>query len=223
MNEIVPGYRFGTKVVVSDAGQDSKRNHLWLCQCDCGRRVVMNATKIRSGSNPSCASCTLRYRYGGVEKRFWGKVQKCGDGDCWLWTGSRNKFGHGHFNNQPIGNTAHRTAWFLTNGAIPDGMFVCHRCDNPPCVNPKHLFLGTNEDNMRDAAQKNRTAHGSRAHGSKLSEADIPVILEMLGKGISQSAIAVRFRVSQGQISRIKSGAIWTRAAAAGWRKDGDK
>lgn len=92
-----------------------------------------------------------------IAERFWQKVQK-GDG-CWVWTGAvvlgkREKYGRFLFNGKVRG--AHRVAWELTNGPIPEGIFVLHHCDNPPCVRPDHLFLGTNSTNMLDAARKGR-------------------------------------------------------------------
>ena len=90
-----------------------------------------------------------------MEERFWKRVQKTET--CWLWTGAKNKKGYGTFyisKYEPIG--AHRFSYLLAEGKSPEELFVCHKCDNPSCVRPDHLFLGTNTDNMRDAKKKGR-------------------------------------------------------------------
>ena len=86
--------------------------------------------------------------------RFGTKVQS-GSG-CWEWTGTRTKRGYGQLGVSGKTKWAHRVSWEINNGPIPDGLFVCHHCDNPPCVRPSHLFLGTHQDNMRDMAEKGR-------------------------------------------------------------------
>src|SRR5687767_4720826 len=89
-----------------------------------------------------------------LSERFWEKVRKT-DG-CWLWTASRNAKGYGQIMYQRRPIHAHRVSWQLANGPIPDGLCVLHRCDNPQCVNPGHLFLGTIVDNNRDMFAKGR-------------------------------------------------------------------
>lgn len=95
-----------------------------------------------------------------MAERFWSKVDR--SGDCWQWTAHVYGSGYGHFQvSHRHPSKAHRVAWFLTFGKIPAGMSVLHRCDNRRCVNPAHLFLGTNSDNMADKVAKGRQARGS--------------------------------------------------------------
>lgn len=92
--------------------------------------------------------------------KFWNNVDKKDNG-CWEWKGSKIPTGYGHLNWETCRNAyAHRVSWILANGEIPDGLCVLHRCDNPPCVNPDHLFLGTMADNIRDRDAKERGKFG---------------------------------------------------------------
>ena len=98
-----------------------------------------------------------------VPDRFWSNVDQVTEDECWEWIGYRNKGGYGVFNleHRHHGETgvrvlAPRMAWQLTNGPIPQGKYVLHKCDNPPCVNPKHLWIGSIADNQRDMAEKGR-------------------------------------------------------------------
>lgn len=90
-------------------------------------------------------------------ERFWEKVDKGGEDDCWIWTGNKFKDGYGSFSFRDRPHRAHRVSWIHFNGKrIPDGCYVCHSCDNPLCVNPKHLWVGTPTDNVRDMISKGR-------------------------------------------------------------------
>jgi hypothetical protein len=96
-----------------------------------------------------------------LEQRFWAKVQKSDNpADCWLWIGGRDPNGYGRININHRAVLAHRVAYELANGPFFKVCDVCHRCDNPPCVNPAHLCLGAHADNMRDARERGRMARG---------------------------------------------------------------
>jgi len=97
-------------------------------------------------------------------ERFWARVKKGKPDECWEWTASKNPKGYGWFRPGSKGCPfhAHRIAWRIANGPVPVGLCVLHRCDNPPCCNPHHLFLGTQLDNVRDKVQKGRAGHRGR-------------------------------------------------------------
>lgn len=94
--------------------------------------------------------------------RFWAKVDR--SGDCWVWTAYRNRNGYGQFWFNRSLHLAHRVSWILTNGSIPDGLCVLHQCDNPPCVNPAHLWVGTQVENIADRDAKGRQNHAAKTH-----------------------------------------------------------
>lgn len=130
-------------------------------------------------------------------------VPECG---CWIWTNGTNRAGYGVIVTGGVRWLAHRLSWKVYNGEIPDGMIVCHRCDNPSCVNPNHLFLGTTKDNMDDMNKKGRHAKGESVKSAKLTESQIDSIRAMTCSNIR---IAKHFGVSRSCIDLIKNGKTW--------------
>lgn len=95
-----------------------------------------------------------------LEQRFWPKVDRRGPDECWPWKGSTNLRGYGRLKRGGRFVAAHRLSWEIHyRKPVPHGLFVCHGCDNPPCVNPEHLWLGTHTDNMADMRRKGRAPH----------------------------------------------------------------
>lgn len=144
-----------------------------------------------------------------TEKRFWDRVDR--SGDCWLWKGAVISSGYGHL--WIDGNTmlAHRYSYSLVHGSAPEGMLVCHRCDNKRCVNPSHLFVGTHKDNTLDAVAKGRMGgRGEKNDNAKLSEDDIVEIRRLYSLGAKQRVLGKMWKTSQSNISLIVLRKHWS-------------
>ncbi|MCW2900315.1 MAG: endonuclease [Streptosporangiaceae bacterium] len=159
-----------------------------------------------------------------LEERFWSKVDKAGPDDCWPWNRSRTEGGYGQFKVRAGASPqkASRVAWALVHGPIPEGLVVCHRCDNPPCCNPAHLFLGTIADNNADKITKGRQAETrpelvavlvSRVR--RLSNEQIDEVRRLHATGQSCRTIARRFDVHHTTIVRLTNGTHWRRQVDA--------
>ncbi|MCI0528030.1 MAG: HNH endonuclease [Nitrospira sp.] len=141
-----------------------------------------------------------------LSKRFWERVNK--NDACWIWEGSVDKNGYGQIwiNSKKRNDRAHRVSFELNIGVIPDGMFVLHKCDNPPCVNPDHLFLGTVQDNVDDMIGKHRQRY--RGGITKLTSNQVLMARKLSGH-ISHRSISRMFGVSHDTIDRIVRGSGW--------------
>jgi hypothetical protein len=146
-----------------------------------------------------------------LAERLWSKVDKSDINGCWPFKGStgRNGVGQINKNGRPVG--AHRVAYELTYGPIPDGLIVRHLvCDNSICCNPAHLALGTKADNSRDMVEHGRSTRGERNPMAILNPAQVLEIRQALSEGIKHRVIAARFNVCEGTISCIKRGKLWS-------------
>lgn len=134
------------------------------------------------------------------------------DNGCWFWSGRRNRRGYGvawtPASRSPQG--AHRAAYEAWVGPIPEGMLICHRCDNPPCINPAHLWAGTQSENIEDMWRKRRgfDVRGEGNGRAKLTADDARIIRSLRGIE-TQESLAKRYGITQGAISRIQSGKAW--------------
>lgn len=139
-------------------------------------------------------------------ERFWSKVKKTDA--CWLWQRQLNNKGYGCFSVHGRLCYAHRFSWSLANGPIPQGMKVLHRCDTPACVNPDHLWIGTQRDNMQDCKQKGRVSktRGIAHSRARLTEADVYAIRT---DSRSLAAIGRTYGITRGAVNNIKRRRIW--------------
>lgn len=159
-----------------------------------------------------------------VNARFWANVRVGGSSDCWEWQGPRSKNGYGRIG--LLGQRyAHRAAYLLTNGTIPDGAWILHSCDNPPCVNPSHLHTGTPQENVDERCARGRSAKGNgsgwhinpssrvrgeRCHQAKLTAANVLAIRRRYASGeVSRRELAQSHGITADAVSKILRGERW--------------
>ena len=170
---------------------------LMTCTCGCGqtfydRNVWGHKKRYASGA------CGRRAKVMPTLREHYEEKVIRGDGDeCWGWKGCLQA-GYGFLAHNKKQMNAHRVAYELFIGPIPEGLCVCHKCDNPVCSNPDHLFLGTKGDNLRDMTRKGRNV-GNLRH----PRASVEKVLSMEGSGLSQAKIGQVVGMSQAQVSRI--------------------
>ena len=185
--------------------------YVWLICPQCENPFPVRAcwqTRRTCCSRP----CKDAYTRANHAKRFWHFVDKKGEDECWEWIGSRRlgkRENYGRFfisKGKAIG--AHRFSYEMAHSPIPEGKQVLHHCDNPPCVNPKHLWLGTQEDNMRDRSEKRRDPaflhnyRGTRNPNSRVSEEDAEKMREMYAQGMKCKEISLHFPVCYATVLR---------------------
>jgi hypothetical protein len=143
-----------------------------------------------------------------IPESFWSRVDR--SGECWVWTRTRSTGGYGRiYVGRHRWANAHRRAWELAYGPIPEGMVVCHKCDNPPCVRLDHLFLGTMRDNAQDALRKGRLQVGERNHQSRLTAAAAADIRRRWGAGELQVDLAREYDVHIMTVNDLVHGRTW--------------
>lgn len=153
----------------------------------------------------------IRRRLEEIKARFMAKTRVDEWTGCWEWTASKHRGTYGQIS---VGNRpkrAHRVSYELFCGTIPDGLHVLHKCDNRGCVNPRHLFLGTNADNQADMDAKGRRvivpSKGEANGSAKLTSTEAAAI--RAAKGVTEKALAAQFGISKSQVHNIRSGRLW--------------
>lgn len=161
-------------------------------------RVCLGCSKSFTATNSGVEYCSMWCR-------FCSKVDKRAVKECWEWTGSLGTKGYGRI----AGGAAHRMAWEFEYGPIPNGLIVCHACDNTRCVNPNHLMLGSHLANLTDRDRKNRQSKGEASGTAKLTENDVTEIRHLRTTGVLRQDLADRFGVSLSTIKKIISAKTW--------------
>ncbi len=184
----------------------------------CGREFQVYPSDIKLGRGLFCGRpCTDAHKTRPVEERFWEKVNKTES--CWLWTGATCNGGYGYFAiMKPKKHcvVAHRFAWELVIGPITEeGIEVCHNCptgDNPLCVRPDHMFLGTQKDNLVDAVDKGRMDSGENSYQAKLTNDQVRAIRAEYALGNrTQRSFAIQYGVCFQTMNNLLRGRIWRR------------
>lgn len=187
-----------------------------LFQFTCKYCHMAFEARLTSQGNPPrfcCMTCRNRSRTKPLAERFWPSVDTSGGPEaCWPWKGCRKPAGYGLVRDSGRTIVAHHAAFFLTHGRWPDSL-VCHRCDNPPCCNPAHLFEGTQAQNMEDMKAKGRgrghTAYGEENPAAKFREDDIRKMRQLAAAGHTYAAIGRQFGVDSYTVSRIVRRLRW--------------
>lgn len=185
----------------------------WKCRCLCGRVKTVHGQSLRQARSRSCRKCRFAQRT--VEEAFKQRVKECGPDECWPWPRGCGREGHADgygtlmVHRKP--HPAHRVAWEVYVGPIPRGLCVLHRCDNPCCVNPHHLFLGTNVDNIADKVSKgrHRSPRGEHHGNAKLNAVSVTLMRHKFAEGATVLRLSCEFRVSEATVRDIVKGRTW--------------
>lgn len=207
---ITTNQRFGRLKTIEPSGSRNGRI-VWRCKCDCGNEHEASSKHLASGGTQSCGCMASEMASNRAKSRaipFESRLSKALNG-CMEWNGSRDKSGYGTLRVNKVDRKAHRLAYEKANGPIPKGMQVCHKCDNPPCCNPEHLFLGTALDNSKDCVSKNRQAFGQKNANAKLTEHVVVQIRKLYREGFSQQKISDLLGVHQTTVSSVIRQKSW--------------
>lgn len=185
------------------------------CLCGCGQRTkIATRTRTKRGVLVGKPEPFLpRHSIGRWERRFWSRVNKDTGSDCWEWTGGLSITGYGRFSDGSEQGYAHRMLWQHLHGRLSGEILVCHTCDNRSCVNPDHLFIGTQKDNMHDMIAKGRKAvvslPGESSGNHKLTEDQVRMIRNGFFGDLSAPMVGLQLGISHSTVCRIKKGEAW--------------
>lgn len=184
-----------------------------LCMCGCGQKTqIERESNQRLGNvrgKPRRFLLGHQHRSASLEAAFWQYAKRGSNDECWHWQGTIQNTGYGAIWYLDKLYLAHRVSWEIHNGPIPDGMNVCHECDNPPCWNPAHLFVGSDADNMADKVAKGRQPRGETNGNARITEAQVIQIRALRASGYQQQELADMFGISQPTVGQIVRRVTW--------------
>lgn len=205
-------FRVSHHVVAKGGGKYCSKscNKRKMTSCKtCGKEFYCPPSRKRNGWGIFCSrSCYGKFLSAlSLEERFWETMRDVPryDSQCWEWAGSFVSKGYGKITKEGKSYGAHRISYTIFHGPIPDGLQVLHKCDNPPCVNPEHLFMGTAMDNTRDMMLKDRHKGPIR----KLLVRDVIAIKLLIAQGVPYKKISASYGISRCHVSEIKHGKVW--------------
>jgi hypothetical protein len=140
---------------------------------------------------------------------FWSKVDVGGPDECWEWKASLGADGYGTFGWNGKTTRSHRLAFFLSGRLLAEGKSVCHSCDNPPCCNPKHLFQGSNQDNVDDRHRKGRSFNGPHPWKAVLTRDQVISLRRDMESGLNWTELGVKYGISRQAATKIGKGEVW--------------
>lgn len=213
------GFKLNRWTVLSEASKPANAKQsgkFWNCVCKCGMERVVYGATLRNGDSKSCGCLksevnsivmkAMRLKKSGtIEERFFSRFAKLENG-CWQWRAHTDKDGYGILPGDSKNTRAHRLSYEIHSGPIPSGMVICHKCDNPGCVNPEHLFAGTVKDNAQDALKKGRHYVGEKNGRSKLTEQQVKHIL---ASPLNGPQLAEIYGVTRQTINNAKRKSTW--------------
>ena len=208
LKKIHIGKKFG-KLVILDQIPGKK----CICLCDCGKEKIFHTNHVITEATKSCGCIRSIKRDNYIDyikEKIFLSIKINANG-CWEWQKSRHKQGYGNLCYKRTVHLAHRISWIVFNGEINKEILVLHKCDNPPCCNPDHLFLGTDRDNIIDAFSKGRIERkkGEDHYNSKLTNEIVLEIKKLYKQGVPQKQIAKILNVNERTVNGIASGNSW--------------
>lgn len=200
------GNIFGRWTVLERSERFNEKGVYWLCKCKCGNENEVHNSALILGRSLSCGCSRLKENR---RNKFFESRYKINSFGCWEWQGARDKNGYGLYG---VKTKAHRYSYEKHKGKIPEGMCVCHNCpggDNKGCVNPDHLWLGSQAENIWDKEPKGKQTKGQDSGRAKLTDKNVRSIRKKLEKGISGLVLAQEYKVTPGLIYHIKHRRTW--------------